>query len=113
MKITNRIKHAWNAFTNTDKLLSYNYGHSSSRPQHKQYTFFNAASYVSSIYNRIAMDVSMTTFKHVKVNPENEDVTDMDTSLNRCLTIEANIDQSHIQFIHDLVYSMFDEGLLL
>jgi hypothetical protein len=56
------------------------------------------------------MDVAMTSFKHVKVNSENEDVTDMKTGLNDCLTLEANIDQSNIQFIHDLVYSMFDEG---
>lgn len=58
------------------------------------------------------MDVSMTEFRHVKVNKENEDVTDMDTGLNNCLTVEANVDQTHIQFIHDLVYSMFDEGVV-
>ncbi len=54
----------------------------------------------------------MTTFKHVKVDPDNEDVKDMTTGFNRCLTVEANIDQTHIQFIHDLVYSMFDEGVV-
>lgn len=112
MKLTNRIKHAWNAFTNNDHLLTYNYGASSSRPMHKTVTYFNTSSYVSSIYNRIAMDVAMTGFKHVKVNPDNEDETDMNTGLNSCLTVEANIDQSHIQFIHDLVYSMFDEGVV-
>jgi hypothetical protein len=58
------------------------------------------------------MDVSMTSFKHVKINPENEDVTNLTTGLNNCLTIEANIDQTHIQFIQDLVYSMFDEGVV-
>lgn len=54
----------------------------------------------------------MTGFKHVKINQDNEDVTDMKTGLNNCLTVEANIDQTHIQFIHDLVYSMFDEGVV-
>jgi hypothetical protein len=112
MKITDRIKHAWNAFTNNDRLFTYDYGYSSSRPTHKNVTFFNTSSYVSSIYNRIAMDVSMTGFKHVKINPQNEDVTDMNSGLNNCLTIEANIDQTHIQFIQDLVYSMFDEGVV-
>lgn len=112
MKVTDRIKHAWNAFTNNDRLLTYNYGSSSSRPMHKTVSIFNTASYVSSIYNRIAMDVSMTGFKHVKINPQNEDVEDMGTGLNNCLTVEANIDQTHIQFIHDLVYSMFDEGVV-
>lgn len=58
------------------------------------------------------MDVAMTGFKHVKINPKNEDVTDLSTGLNSCLTVESNIDQTHIQFIHDLVYSMFDEGVV-
>lgn len=112
MKMTDRIKHAWNAFTNNDRLLTYNYGYSSSRPTHKTMRQYNITSYVSSIYNRIAMDVSMTEFKHVRINPDNEDVEDMKTSLNQCLTVESNIDQTHIQFIHDLVYSMFDEGVV-
>jgi hypothetical protein len=111
MRMTDRIKHAWNAFTDK-QAFTYDYGYSSSRPTHKQLTFFNTSSYVSSIYNRIAMDVSMTGFKHVKINPDNEDVTDMSTGLNQCLTVEANIDQTHIQFIQDLVYSMFDEGVV-
>jgi hypothetical protein len=111
-KMTDRIKHAWNAFTNNDRLLTYNYGSSSSRPTHKTVFYNNTSSYVASIYNRIAMDVSMTGFKHVKIDPKNEDVTDMKTGLNDCLTVEANIDQTHIQFIHDLVYSMFDEGVV-
>lgn len=54
----------------------------------------------------------MTGFKHVKINPENEDVTDLSSGLNNCLTVEANVDQTHIQFIQDLVYSMFDEGVV-
>jgi len=112
MKVTDRIRHAWNTFTNNDRLLTYDRGPSSSRPSHKHVTFFNTSSYVSSIYNRIAMDVSMTGFKHVKINPENDDVTDMPSGLNNCLTVEANIDQTHIQFIQDLVYSMFDEGVV-
>ncbi len=112
MKVNDRLKHAWNAFMNNDQILTYDRGPSSSRPAHKHVTFFNTSSYVSSIYNRIAMDVSMTGFKHVKINPENEDVTDMATGLNECLTVEANIDQTHIQLIHDLVYSMFDEGVI-
>lgn len=111
MTITDRIKHAWNAFTN-DKPTSYNNGPSSSRPVHKYNTFVNRASYVSSIYNRIAMDVSMTGFKHVKIDPSNGDIEDLSSGLNNCLTVEANIDQTHIQFIHDLVYSMFDEGVV-
>lgn len=112
MKITDRIQHAWNAFTNTDKLDTMDRGYSSSRPNHKMSTFYNTSDYVSSIFNRIALDVSTTGFRHVKVDPKNEDQEEMKSGLNECLTVEANIDQTHIQFIHDLVYSMFDEGVV-
>lgn len=112
MKVRDRIKHAWNAFTDNDRILTFDRGPSTSRPSHKHVTFFNTSSYVSSIYNRIAMDVSMTGFKHVKIDPKNEDITDLTSGLNECLTVEANIDQTHIQLIHDLVYSMFDEGVV-
>lgn len=111
MRVRDRIQHAWNAFT-AKPASTFNYGYSSSRPAYRQTFFFNTSSYVSSIYNRIAMDVSMTSFKHVKINPQNEDVTDMKTGLNECLTVEANIDQTHLQFFQDLVYSMFDEGVI-
>lgn len=111
MNIKDRIKHAWNAFTDTS-YMRIEYGHSSSRPTHKAVRHFNVSSFVSSIYNRIAIDVSMTDFKHVKINPKNEDIEDMKTGLNNCLTTEANIDQTHIQFFQDLVYSMFDEGVV-
>ncbi len=112
MKIKDRITHAWNAFTRNDHMQIMNAGYSSSRPTHKTINYYTMSSYVSSIYNRIAIDVSMTTFKHVKVNPINEDVEDVKSSLNECLSVEANIDQTHMQFIHDLVYSMFDEGVV-
>lgn len=114
MKIIDRLTHAWNAFNDADlNKRMYVGGQSSSRPTHKYTTYYRISSYVSSIYNRIAMDVAMTSFKHVRINPENEDITDLkDTGLYNCLTSEANIDQTHIQFIHDLVYSMFDEGVV-
>jgi hypothetical protein len=112
MKITDKLKHAWNAFSNNEKLSNYDHGSSSSRPVYKTVSSYNMSSYVSSVYNRIAIDASMTGFKHAKINPDNEDLEVMKTGLQNCLSVEANIDQSHIQFIHDLVYSMFDEGVV-
>lgn len=114
MKIADKLKHAWNAFSNNEKPLSYSEdrGSSSSRSMHKSVFYHNISSYVSSVYNRIAIDASMTSFKHARINPDNEDLETMKTGLHNCLTVEANIDQTHIQFIHDLVYSMFDEGVV-
>lgn len=112
MSITDRLKHAWNAFTSTDQRSAFDYGYSSSRPSFKPFNHFSTSSYVAAIYNRIAMDASMTQIKHVKIDPNNEDISDMKTGLNECLTVEANMDQTHIQFIQDMVYSMFDEGVV-
>lgn len=111
MKITDRLKHAWTAFRE-DRNLNMDYGYSSSRPSHKTISTFSSTSYVSTIFNRIAIDAAVTKFKHVKINPDNQDETDMPSALNNCLTVEANIDQSSIQFFHDIVYSMFDEGVV-
>lgn len=110
MRIKDRILHAWNAFNNKDIVTDY--GFSSSRAPHKNFKPFDTSSYVSSIYNRIAIDVSMTSFKHVRVDRDSEDEETINSKLNDCLSVEANIDQSHIQLIHDIVYSMFDEGVV-
>lgn len=112
MKAIDLLKHAWSAFTNNDQMLNLDKGWSTGRPGHRRPGMLNTSSYVSSIYNRIAMDVAMTSFKHVKINPLNEDVTDISSGLNECLSVEANVDQTHIQFIQDIVYSMFDEGVV-
>lgn len=111
MAITDRIQHAWNAFIGRDTFTS-NMGYSMSRPTHKTISFVNKGGIVSTIYNRIALDVAMTSFMHVRVDKKTEDETIIESGLHNCLTVEANIDQSHIQFIHDIVYSMFDEGVV-
>lgn len=112
MKITERLKHAWNAFSDENNRNAFDYGRGASRPIHKASTPFNTSSYVSSIYNRIAMDVSTTKIRHVVVDPDDEDEVNFDSRLNECLSVEANIDQTHIQFLQDIVYSMFDEGVV-
>ena len=112
MKIKDRIQHAWNTFTNPQIESFMSLGPSSWTPQYTKSTSYGSESFVSAIYNRIAIDVSMARIRHVKVDPKTEDVTVMKTGLNECLTNEANIDQTGIQFMHDLVYSMFDEGVI-
>ena len=110
MGLKDKIQHAWNAFTTPQNYISF--GPSSWNPQYTKSTVYGSESFVSAIYNRIAIDVSMARIRHVKVDPKTEDVTVMKTGLNECLTVEANIDQTGVQFMHDLVYSMFDEGVV-
>ena len=108
MNIVDRLKHAWNAFNTTatfppwSEPSVYSYRKRSTNP--------TTSAFASSIYNRIAIDVAMTTLRHVKENKENEDLTDIDSGLNYCLNVEANTDQTGVAFLHDIVYSMFDEG---
>lgn len=111
MKITDRIQHAWNAFK-YDYLGPIDRGVSSWNPNFKTINSYNSSSFVASIYNRIAIDASMATLRHVKIDKKTEDETLIDSGLNYCLNTEANIDQSSIQFKHDVVYSMFDEGVV-
>ena len=111
MDIKNRIRHAWDAFKNNG-FTTLDYGPSQWGPTFKTVVSYNSSGFVSSIYNRIALDVSMAKIRHVTVDPDTEDVKPQKSGLNYCLGVEANVDQTGIQFMHDLVYSMFDEGVV-
>lgn len=107
-----RLKHAWNAFFNRDPTLdmrdlgvSYSY-----RPDRVRFTRGNERSIVTSIYNRIALDVAAITIQHVRLDENGRFLSVIESGLNNCLTLEANIDQTGRAFIQDVVMSMFDEG---
>lgn len=111
MVIKDRLQHAWNAFMGKDST-NIGLGYSTSQSTYRSISNVSKGSITSTIFNRIALDAAMAQFKHVKVNPENEDEEVIYSGLHECLSVEANIDQTHIQFIHDIVYSMFDEGVV-
>ena len=111
MGLTNRIQHAWDAFKNNG-FAKPDHGPSQWGPTFKTVVSYNSSGFVSSVYNRIALDVSMAKIRHVTVDPDTEDVKPQKSGLNYCLGVEANVDQTGIQFMHDLVYSMFDEGVV-
>lgn len=110
--LRSRVRNAWNAFRNRDPTsfyrepgMSYTY-----RPDRVRFTRGNERSIVTSVYNRIAMDVAAIELKHCKVDQNGQYIADMKTGLNECLSLEANIDQTSRAFIQDVVMSMFDEG---
>lgn len=107
-----RLKHAWNAFFNRDPTpVKWNEGSIYSyRPDRPRLTKGNERSIVNAIYNRIALDVSSLDIKHCKLDDNKRYVQDMNTKLNRCLTLEANLDQTGRAFFQDIVMSMLDEG---
>ena len=110
--IAERLKNAWNAFASRDPTpgpFSYGMGYST-RPDRRRLTRGNDRSIVTAIYNHIAIDVAAVSIKHVRLNDEGRYVEDIDSGLNNCLSVEANIDQTGRGFIQDLVLSMLDEG---
>lgn len=112
MGFSDRLYHAWNAFLNKDPTSYYRtvgagYSYRPDRPRLSQ---GNERSIVTSIFNRIALDVASLTFQHVRLDNEGRFLEVIDSGLNECLTVEANVDQSARAFIQDVVLSMLDEG---
>lgn len=107
-----RLRHAWNAFRNRDPTSSYrDYGYSYSyRPDRVRFTRGNERTIVTSIYNRIALDVAAVDIKHCRLDDNGRFIEEIDSCLNSCLTLEANLDQTARAFKQDIVMSMFDEG---
>jgi hypothetical protein len=109
--LKNRFKHAWNAFRKRDLVDSYNYGaSSSSRPDRARLTGGNEGSIISSIYNKIAIDVASLSIEHVRLDEDGRYLESIKSGLNEALTVSANIDQTGRAFMLDVVISMFDEG---
>ena len=111
MELTRRIKHAFNAFMNRDPTYNYNRGPGYSfRPDRPRFSRGNERSITTSVYNRIALDVATLTIQHCRTDDDGRFVGVIDSGLNRCLNLEANIDQTGRAFVQDIAMSMMDEG---
>lgn len=112
--IGGRLKHAWNAFKAPDEEVVYRYqdlGYiSSQNPSRVRLSNGSEKTIISTVTNRIAMDVASFDFKHVRVDQDERYLETINDSLNQALTVEANKDQTGRAFIQDIVMSMFDEG---
>ena len=107
-----RLKHAWNALTGHPKIEYREIGPSYSyRPDRIRLSGRNERSIVTSVYNRIAMDIAAIKIRHVRTNDDGDFESYIKSGLDSCLTLEANIDQSGREFIQDVVLSMFDDGV--
>lgn len=112
MGLLTQIRHGWNAFLNRDPTGNYrNIGPEYSyRPDRPRLTRGNERSIVTSVYNRIALDVASIDIKHCKLDENGRFISVVNSALNNCLSLEANIDQTSRAFIQDIVMSMLDEG---
>lgn len=114
MSFGSRLKHAWNAFTGTDYTTYQDVGPGySSRPDRIRLTRGNERSIITSVYNRIALDVAALNVQHIRLDENGRFLSVIQDGLNTCLTVEANIDQTARAFIQDIVVSMLDEGCVV
>ena len=112
MGLLDRLQHSWNAFMNKDPTYLYRDtgpGYSY-RPDRPRLTRGNERSIVTSLFNRVALDVASLNITHCKVDDNGRFVSNMNSPLNNCLNLEANLDQTGRAFIQDVVMSMLDEG---
>lgn len=117
MSLTDRLQHAWNAFKSRDPSTSnwtyQDYGVSyARRPDRSRLRIGNERSIISSLYNRIALDVASIAIQHVKVDADGRFLSKESSGLNTCLNTEANLDQTGKALIQDVVLSLFDEGVV-
>lgn len=110
INIGSRLKHAFNAFMNRDPTYKPTGSSYSSRPDRPRLSRGNERSIITSIFNRIALDVAGIDIKHCRLDENNRYIEDIKSNLNECLSTEANIDQTGRAFIQDVVMSMLDEG---
>lgn len=114
MTFGERLQHAWNIFTNRDPtdLSSIGGPTSSYRPDRPIPTMGKNQTIINSIINRIAMDIATININHVRVDDNNRFLDIIDSGLNECLSLSANLDQTSMAFIQDVVISMLDEGVV-
>lgn len=114
MAFLDRLRHGWNAFLNSEEpKAAYSYGFSyGTRPDRVRMTRGNEKSIITAIYNRIASDAAAIDIEHVRLDDEDRYLETINSGLNNCLTLDANIDQTGRAFIQDIVMSMFDEGVV-
>jgi hypothetical protein len=116
MTIVSRLKHAWNAFVNQewhrtppDASVGAMYG---GRPDRTRIHISNERSIISSIYTRLSVDVSCVDVRHVRLDEHKRYLEDIESGLNNCLTLEANIDQAARHFRQDAAMTLFDRGVI-
>lgn len=118
MGIKDRLKHAWNSFSSneerTQQFPPTGGGMvSSSAPDRPRFRIFSERTIISSIYTRLAIDVSSVKMEHVKTNDEGEYKETMKSGLNECLTVAGNIDQSGSHIRRDMALTLFSEGVMV
>ena len=120
-KLTDRLKHAWNVFNDRTVLESRSsqgfspFGeivNTGSRSDRLRMRISNERSIIASIYTRIAIDFASVSIRHVKLDDDERFQSVVNSGLNDCLKVEANLDQAGRMFRQDIVLSLFEKGVI-
>lgn len=115
MSLVSRLKHSWNAFVDQDvPTQAYSVGASyGAAPPSRTRLFINSErSIIAAIYNRLSVDVASNAILHVRLDDNNRFMEEIDSGLNNCLTLSANIDQGARAFRQDIAATLFDKGVI-
>lgn len=116
--VSKKLMHAYNVFTSPDSretLSTGVYGSSTYgvRPDRsRSINMMGARSIIASIYTRIGIDMASIQLRHVRMDDQNRFLEDVDSGLNNCLTVEANIDQGSRDFRQDIAMTLCSKGYL-
>lgn len=115
--ITDRFKHISNIFKSRNKFDAVanttNIGMASyTNPDRVRFRLYNEKTIVAPVYNRIAMDVSSVNIRHIRQDEQERFTETINSTLERCLSLEPNTDQTARQFFQSLVMSMFENGVV-
>lgn len=118
-KFGSRFKNAWNAFkTPRDEEFAYqDTGVSSSinlaTSSHRSRGYgVNKDTVIIPIFNQIAIDVASIDIRHIRVDKNKKFISEVDSELNNCLTLEPNLDQTSSAFYRDIIMSLCDHGAI-
>lgn len=115
--VGSRLKHAWNAFTTeaqrTQGQQAYrDYGGSIGNRQDRGRSYMSSErSIIASIYARLAIDIAQIELFHCRVDDERRFLEGIDSGLNNCLTVEANLDQAARAFRQDVALTVLEKGV--
>lgn len=113
MGLWDRFRNAWNVFKNKDPTRVYDTGPGYwLRPDRMRFSRGNERSIITSAFNKIAIDAAAIPIKHVRLDRKGRFSEEIQSDLNNCLNLEANIDQTGRAFMQDAIQSMFDEGCI-
>jgi hypothetical protein len=112
--LSTKLQHAWNAFKgNEEQQIRYVYNEQMTtvRPDRLRLNYGNEQTIITPIYNRIATDCAKVDIRHVRLDENGRFVSEVNSGLNNCLSIEANRDQTGRAFVQDIIMTMIDEGV--